>query len=159
MDPNMKLRQAVRRFAAREMPNPVGSIVAIYNRYAQELGDEIATLQIARSQLLEMAKHAVALASNHRGRSTPKKKRAKKAAKKAAALNGMTQRDVALKILKLAKHPLNSADVQARMKDAGVTTKSKNFPAVVGTLLRKMETDKVLRGRRRKGQPKFWTTR
>lgn len=157
MDPNRKLRQAVRRFAERETPNPVGSIAAIYDRYALELGDEIATLQVVRSQLLEMAKHSgPSMSSNHGGRSTPKKKSAKK---KTAAVNGMTQGDVALKILKLAKHPLTSTDIEARMQEAGVTTEAKEFRAVVWTLLRTMENKKLIRGRRRKGQPKIWTAR
>ena len=143
MNATTKLKQAVKLFAEREGASPVGSVSAIYGRFAKELADEIATLQVVRGQLVEMARRTTRW---ERGETLEPLAKSKAA----ASVNGRSQREVALIVMKAAKRPLTTQEIADGLLDAGCVTRATNFRGVVGVTLGQLVKEGEVKVRRKK---------
>ncbi len=146
MNPTTKLKKAVQLFADREGPTPVGSVAAIYTRFARELADEIATLQVVRGQLVEMARRTTKWG---RGQTLDEPLTRKVAA---SSNGGKSQRELALMVMRRAKRPMTTREIVDGVLKAGAVTTSNNFRGVIGVALGSLvKAGEVKVHRKRKG--------
>lgn len=147
MNPTTKLKQAVKLFAERDGAGHVGSVSAIYARFAKELADEIATLQVVRGQLVEMARRTTKW---ERGQTLDGP-----VTRPAATSNGSekSQTELALMVMRKAKRPLSTKEIADLVLTAGAVTNATNFRGVMGVGLGQLvKAGEVKVSRKKKGQ-------